>query len=184
MCAASCGISATGLSMRATMVRLQAARSCSTSASRAVQSVLVVPRTGGGSRWGAPVAAAARRRASGPRIRSGGEARRGAGAGWRRRPNLSPGVRGVSGAAPYRRAGNRVKRRRKEARGAGGGDNQRHGPAELPARLAGGCRDRRTVLDGHTSAVEGSIGAIPRRLVVADADAARARRVLAEAGET
>jgi hypothetical protein len=27
-----------------------------------------------------------------------------------------------------------------------------------------------TVLDGHTSAVEGSIGAIPRRLVVADAD--------------
>ena len=41
-----------------------------------------------------------------------------------------------------------------------------------------------TVLDGHTSAVEGSIGAIPRRLVVADADAAQARRVLAEAGES
>jgi hypothetical protein len=41
-----------------------------------------------------------------------------------------------------------------------------------------------TVLDGHTSAVEGSIGAIPRRLVVAEADAAQARRVLAEAGET
>ncbi len=41
-----------------------------------------------------------------------------------------------------------------------------------------------TVLDAHTSAVEGSIGAIPRRLVVADADAAQARRVLAEAGET
>jgi hypothetical protein len=40
-----------------------------------------------------------------------------------------------------------------------------------------------TVLDGHTSAVEGSIGAIPRRLVVADSDAAQARRVLAEAGE-
>ncbi len=40
-----------------------------------------------------------------------------------------------------------------------------------------------TVLDGHTSAVEGSIGAIPRRLIVATADAARARLVLAEAGE-
>ena len=40
------------------------------------------------------------------------------------------------------------------------------------------------VLDGYTSAVEGSIGAIPRRLMVAVEDEARARRVLAEAGET
>ncbi len=39
------------------------------------------------------------------------------------------------------------------------------------------------VLDGHTSAIEGSIGAIPRRLVVPEEDAASARRVLAEAGE-
>jgi Putative prokaryotic signal transducing protein len=39
------------------------------------------------------------------------------------------------------------------------------------------------LLDAHTSAIEGSIGAIPRRLVVAAEDAARARRVLAEAGE-
>ena len=39
------------------------------------------------------------------------------------------------------------------------------------------------LLDGHTSSVEGSIGAIPRRLVVAEADEARARRVLREAGE-
>jgi hypothetical protein len=39
------------------------------------------------------------------------------------------------------------------------------------------------LLDGNVSAVEGSIGAIPRRLAVAEADAARARRVLAEAGE-
>ncbi len=39
------------------------------------------------------------------------------------------------------------------------------------------------VLDAHTSAIEGSIGAIPRRLAVADEDAARAERVLAEAGE-
>lgn len=39
------------------------------------------------------------------------------------------------------------------------------------------------LLDAHTSAVEGSIGAIPRRLAVREEDAARARRVLAEAGE-
>jgi hypothetical protein len=40
------------------------------------------------------------------------------------------------------------------------------------------------VLDAHASAIEGSIAAIPRRLMVATADEARARRVLAEAGET
>ena len=39
------------------------------------------------------------------------------------------------------------------------------------------------VLDTHTSFVEGSIGAIQRRLVVAAHDEARARRVLREAGE-
>ncbi len=39
------------------------------------------------------------------------------------------------------------------------------------------------VLDGHVSAVEGSIGAIPRRLTVADGDADAARRILREAGE-
>jgi hypothetical protein len=39
------------------------------------------------------------------------------------------------------------------------------------------------LLDQHTSAVEGSIGAIPRRLMVADGDYSRARRVLMEAGE-
>jgi len=42
---------------------------------------------------------------------------------------------------------------------------------------------RAIVLDDHASAVEGSIGAIPRRLVVDAADESRARRVLAEAGE-
>ncbi len=40
------------------------------------------------------------------------------------------------------------------------------------------------VLDLHTSAIEGSIGAIPRRLMVPTEDEARARRVLAEAGES
>jgi hypothetical protein len=39
------------------------------------------------------------------------------------------------------------------------------------------------ILDNHMSAVEGSIGAIPRRLAVAEADASRARRVLLQAGE-
>jgi len=39
------------------------------------------------------------------------------------------------------------------------------------------------VLDHHTSLVEGSIGAIPRRLMVQDSDYRRARLVLATAGE-
>jgi hypothetical protein len=42
---------------------------------------------------------------------------------------------------------------------------------------------RATVLDQHMSVVEGSIGAIPRRLMVAEEDYSRARRVLVEAGE-
>lgn len=40
------------------------------------------------------------------------------------------------------------------------------------------------VLDHHTSLVEGNIGAIPRRLMVADDDFTRARALLATAGET
>ena len=39
------------------------------------------------------------------------------------------------------------------------------------------------VLDAHVSAVEGSIGAIPRRLAVLPEDERQARRVLTEAGE-
>jgi hypothetical protein len=39
------------------------------------------------------------------------------------------------------------------------------------------------VLDSYTSVIEGSANAIPRRLMVADADHARARALLAEAGE-
>ncbi|MEJ0017260.1 MAG: DUF2007 domain-containing protein [Acetobacteraceae bacterium] len=39
------------------------------------------------------------------------------------------------------------------------------------------------LLDAHASAMEGSIGAIPRRLAVATEDEARARLVLREAGE-
>ncbi len=40
-----------------------------------------------------------------------------------------------------------------------------------------------TVLDGHVSAVEGSIGAIPRRLAVLAEDASAALHVLRQAGE-
>jgi len=39
------------------------------------------------------------------------------------------------------------------------------------------------VLDSHTSVLEGSALAIPRRLAVIDEDYPRARRVLIEAGE-
>jgi hypothetical protein len=39
------------------------------------------------------------------------------------------------------------------------------------------------VLDHQVSTMEGSIGAIPRRLVVATRDAGRAQKILAEAGE-
>lgn len=39
------------------------------------------------------------------------------------------------------------------------------------------------VLDAYTSALEGSIGAIPRRLVVAAEHESRALRVIAEAGD-
>ena len=39
------------------------------------------------------------------------------------------------------------------------------------------------VLDGYVAAVEGSIGAIPRRLAVLDEDERQARRVLEDAGE-
>lgn len=39
------------------------------------------------------------------------------------------------------------------------------------------------LLDAHVSAMEGSIGAIPRRLAVRDEDERPARRVLRECGE-
>jgi hypothetical protein len=39
------------------------------------------------------------------------------------------------------------------------------------------------LLDAHVSAMEGSIGAIPRRLAVEDDDEAQALRILREAGE-
>ncbi len=39
------------------------------------------------------------------------------------------------------------------------------------------------MFDNHVSAMEGSIGAIPRRVMVADDDERQALRVLREAGE-
>lgn len=41
---------------------------------------------------------------------------------------------------------------------------------------------RAVLLDAHTSAVEGSILAIPRRLMVGDDDYVRARRILEDTG--
>jgi putative signal transducing protein len=38
------------------------------------------------------------------------------------------------------------------------------------------------VADRHMSAVEGSIGALPRRILIATNDATRARKILREAG--
>jgi len=40
-----------------------------------------------------------------------------------------------------------------------------------------------TLLDGHTSVLEGSAGAIPRRLVVSTDDFPKAERLLRDAGE-
>ncbi len=40
------------------------------------------------------------------------------------------------------------------------------------------------VFDTHTSIAEGSLGVLPRRLMVDDDDIVRARRVLDEAGES
>ena len=40
------------------------------------------------------------------------------------------------------------------------------------------------VLDTHTSILEGSIGVLPRRLVVANEDAATARRIMDDANIT
>ncbi|HJU20819.1 MAG TPA: DUF2007 domain-containing protein [Stellaceae bacterium] len=45
------------------------------------------------------------------------------------------------------------------------------------------CGIESLVLDQHMSIIEGSIGAIPRRLVVAEADYRRACAALLEAGE-
>lgn len=38
------------------------------------------------------------------------------------------------------------------------------------------------ILDGHTSVVDGSLGLLPRRLMIDADDADRARRLLTEAG--
>lgn len=50
----------------------------------------------------------------------------------------------------------------------------------LTAALSGEDIDA-VVLDTHTSVMEGSISAIPRRIMVRDTDLPRAKRVLAEA---
>ena len=52
----------------------------------------------------------------------------------------------------------------------------------LTARLAGQDIDA-VVLDTHTSVMEGSISAIPRRVMVSAQDLWRAKKILAEAEE-
>jgi hypothetical protein len=49
--------------------------------------------------------------------------------------------------------------------------------------LLAGAGIESVVLDQHTSIVEGSIGAIQRRIMVADRDHSRAQLLLSEAGE-
>ncbi len=48
--------------------------------------------------------------------------------------------------------------------------------------LLTGAGIRFVVLDQNMSVLEGSIGILPRRLLVADNDVARARRLIADAG--
>ncbi|MBX6328286.1 MAG: DUF2007 domain-containing protein [Pseudolabrys sp.] len=48
--------------------------------------------------------------------------------------------------------------------------------------LLAGARIRYVVLDQNMSVLEGSLGILPRRILVADEDAAAARRLLVEAG--
>jgi Putative prokaryotic signal transducing protein len=48
--------------------------------------------------------------------------------------------------------------------------------------LLNGARIRHVVLDQNMSVLEGSLGILPRRILVSEADARVARRVLADAG--
>jgi hypothetical protein len=48
--------------------------------------------------------------------------------------------------------------------------------------ILSGARIDYLVADAHTSAVEGSVGAIPRRVLVETKSLARARRLVADAG--
>jgi hypothetical protein len=50
------------------------------------------------------------------------------------------------------------------------------------AALLGDAGVESVILDQHTSVLEGSIGAIPRRVMVPVEDLGRARQLLAEAG--
>ncbi len=94
-----------------------------------------------------------------------------------------PGLRGVRGRAPYWRAGNWVKPRRRNCRVRVVVTTNNMVRLSFLHALLADAGITATVLDTHASAIEGSIGAIPRRLVVAAEDEARARRVLVEAGE-
>ena len=154
ICAASCGISVTGLSIRATMVRLQAARSASSSVDQRAQRVRTLGEGAGLARDGLIAT-----------------------------PNM------VSWLACLVDTGTisarwMVKQGREENMAVRVllTSNDPVRLSFLTALLAD-AGVTAVVLDAHASAIEGSIGAIPRRLMVAAEDEQRARRVLAEAGE-
>ena len=50
--------------------------------------------------------------------------------------------------------------------------------------LLADARIESVIFDTHTSIVEGSIGILPRRIMVSDDDITQARRVLSSAGES
>jgi hypothetical protein len=72
-------------------------------------------------------------------------------------------------------------RHRRRPIDAGAAAHQRPGPALLGAGVLADAGIDCLILDQHTSLVEGSIGAIPRRLMVAAPDHDRARALLAAA---
>jgi hypothetical protein len=95
------------------------------------------------------------------------------------------------GGAPYRRARNWVKRRWLPfPSGVAHDPDMRallasNDPVRLSflAALLADAGIEAVLLDQHASIMDGSIGAIPRRLVVATDEYDRARRILVDAGE-
>jgi hypothetical protein len=95
------------------------------------------------------------------------------------------------GGAPYRRAGNWVKPRWLPfPSGVAHDPNMRalltsNDPVRLSflTALLADAGIEAVLLDLHASIMDGSIGAIPRRLVVTEDEYNRARRILADAGE-
>jgi hypothetical protein len=100
-------------------------------------------------------------------------------------------LRRLQTEAPYRRAFRRVKASRIKALAGSAQESVRMRVVAItncPVRLSfltALLRDagvEPVLLDSHVAAMEGSIGAIPRRIVVAEEDERQALRVIREAG--